>query len=142
MERRLCKRYSVELETIISFPALGLIHAQVRNIGPDGLYIDTGNVSLDIGSCVELVLLGVGKLPQVYRLNATVVFSNDRGAGMLFSKENSLNNQEFQEMIKILLMSEVTGKFVADSEHYCELKSSDVTRGVRRHLLHFRSAQR
>lgn len=118
MERRLCKRYSVELEAVISYSALGLIHAQVCNIGPDGLYIDSGNVSLDIGSRVELILLGVGKLPQVYSFNATVVFSDDRGAGMLFSKENSLNNQEFQEMIKMLLMSEVTGKAAAGAERY------------------------
>ena len=39
MERRLCERYSVKLEAIINYHALGLIHAQVRNLGPDGLYI-------------------------------------------------------------------------------------------------------
>ncbi len=107
MERRLCERYSVKLEAIINYPALGLIHAQVRNLGPDGLYIETGNALLDIGSGIELVLLGTGRLQKNYQFNATVVFSDEKGVGVLFSKEKFPNNCEFQEMIKFLLLSEV-----------------------------------
>lgn len=124
MERRLCHRYSVELEAIVSYPAIGLIHARILNLGPDGLYIDTGKASLDMGSCVELVLIGVGRSRHIFRFNATVVFTNDKGAGMLFSKENALNNQE---MIKLLLLSEIENKAINDDEATYELKNNDIT---------------
>lgn len=102
MERRVCKRYPVDLEAVVSYPALGLIHAQVLNISPDGIFLSTGNATLSNGSDVELVLLGVGSLHYVQRLNATVTHSNHRGCGLLFSRENFLSNEDFHEMIKLL----------------------------------------
>lgn len=140
MERRSCERYPVKLEAIIRYPALGLIHAQALNLGPDGLYIETGNILLAAGSCIELVLLGAGRLQPNYKFSATIMFTNDKGAGVLFSKElfskqlfsscfikeKSRNNCEFQEIIQSLLLSEMTVDVAAEFEQYYELKKSGV----------------
>ena len=84
-ETRRHTRLPVSLQVMLRYGPIGLLRAQARNLSLEGMFINTGQVSLPRGVTVELMftLPDTGAL-HAHQLAATVVHTSGEGVGLAF----------------------------------------------------------
>ena len=100
MEQRWSLRTSVTFEVKVSYKCHPVVLGRARNIGLEGLFIDTGIMVLPVGSWIEVefaLACRAGWL-QV-RMPAIVVHRNGQGCGIAFQ---AFNGKAFHVIEKLL----------------------------------------
>jgi hypothetical protein len=78
-------RKSVMFEVQVSYKCHPVVRGRSRNIGLEGLFIETGIVILPVGSCIEVEFaLMADALWEQIRMPAVVVHRTGDGCGIVF----------------------------------------------------------
>lgn len=87
MDSRSSVRRRLELRVVLGYPKLGMLGGKTRDIGPGGMFVDTGRVTLPRDGQVRVYLYVPG--PEVERFcvaDARVVHSRSGGVGLAFQQ--------------------------------------------------------
>jgi len=102
-EKRGDFRHTLALETEVHFHEqniAGMFRCRTKNIGLNGTYLPSKAMPISSDMDVELVFVAHSHVaPKRYRLKAQVVRSTDNGAGLVFPKLNSDQQQDFRRFL-------------------------------------------
>ena len=102
-EKRGDFRHTLALETEVHFHEqniAGMFRCRTKNIGLNGAYLPSKAMPISSDMDVELVFVAHSHTtPKRYRLKAQVVRSSDNGAGLVFPKLNSDQQQDFRRFL-------------------------------------------
>jgi hypothetical protein len=85
MEHRWSTRRQITFEAVIHYPALGLVRSEVKNISFGGMCIETGVISLNANTPVDVtVRVRRYGTDRVFHLPAWVVWAGSDKAGLMF----------------------------------------------------------
>ena len=103
MEQRWSLRKSVTLVVKVVYKCHPVVLGRSRNIGLEGLFIETGIMILPVGSCiqVEFDLMNATRLVQIC-MPAVVVHRNRNGCGIAFQ---AFNGNAFRAIEHLLYTS-------------------------------------
>lgn len=89
-DRRWSARKSVALNVAIYYNRLGLLPCKTMDMSMEGMFIDTGRITLSTDAKVDAVLTShYGSESQQLRLPAKIVRVNAEGAGLRFHNFDS-----------------------------------------------------
>jgi len=89
-DRRWSVRKPIALNVAIYYDRLGLLPCKTLDMSMDGMFIDTGRISLSTNAKVDAVLTSHdGTVGQQLRLPAKIVRVNSEGAGLRFHSFDS-----------------------------------------------------
>lgn len=98
MEHRCSKRWSIVLPVSIRRQEHPVAIGKTRNIGLEGMFIETGAAHFDQNTCLEIELgIKLDYQSRWLRMPAVVTHSSERGIGIMFRSlspetERSLRN--------------------------------------------------
>ena len=100
MEQRWSLRKSVTFEVKVIYKCHPVVLGRSRNIGLEGLFIETGILILPVGSCIEVEfgLMTASQWEQI-RVPAVVVHRNGGGCGIAFQ---AFNGKAFRAIEQLL----------------------------------------
>ena len=108
IEHRRSTRRPATFDAILSYPPLGLLRTKVRDISLEGMFVETGSITLHANTPVEVTVgLREGSTREVYRLRAFVVRVTRDGAGLMF---RDLDDATLQTARALLLKSSAAGR--------------------------------
>jgi hypothetical protein len=100
MEQRWSLRMPVTFEVQVSHKCHPVVRGWSRNIGLEGLFIETGIVILPVGSCIEVEFsLMSGALWEQIRMPAVVVHRSGHGCGVVFHAFNTTVFRSIERML-------------------------------------------
>ena len=100
MEQRWSLRKSVTLVVKVVYKCHPVVLGRSRNIGLEGLFIETGIMILPVGSCIEVEIdLMAGTQWEEVRMPAVVVHRNRVGCGIAFQ---TFNGKAFRVIEQLL----------------------------------------
>jgi hypothetical protein len=107
MEQRWSLRKPVTFEVKVVYKCHPVILGQSRNIGLEGLFIETGIMILPVGSCIEVEFgLMAGTQWEEVHMPAVVVHRNRDGCGIAFQ---TFNGKAFRVIEQLLYTHVVAG---------------------------------
>ena len=110
MEHRWSMRKLVDGHVTLSYPPLGILNANIRDLSLGGLFVHTHSAVLNINTPVELLFVSSDDDAQkIYHVEALVVRKTDEGAGLMFHK---FNNATFRILNFFLLSDNLSNKTV------------------------------
>lgn len=102
-EKRGDFRHTLALETEVHFHEkniAGMFRCRTKNIGLNGAYLPTNAIPVSSNMDVELVFVAHSHAtPKRYLLKAQVVRSTDNGVGLVFSKLDGDQQQDFRRFL-------------------------------------------
>lgn len=84
MERRQQDRTPIDIAAILNYPPLGLLGTRIRDVSPEGVFIQSRLIRLNLHNTVELLANVPCRERLVNPVLATVVRVNRDGAGLKF----------------------------------------------------------
>ena len=100
MEQRWSLRKPVTFEVKVSYKCHPVVLGRSRNIGLEGLFIETGIMILPVSSCIEIEFaLVTGTRWEEIRIPAVVVHRNREGCGIAFQ---AFNGKAFRAIEQLL----------------------------------------
>jgi len=85
MEKRWSKRKPITLDVVLFHNDLGLLRCKTRDISLEGMFLDTGKVSLPVEDPVDLdFILHSNGDTRLHHIRAKVVRVTPQGAGVMF----------------------------------------------------------
>ncbi len=100
MEQRWSLRKPVTFEVKVVYKCHPVILGRARNIGLEGLFIETGIMILPVGSCIEVEFgLLTGTQCEEVRMPAIVIHRNRYGCGIAFL---TFNGKAFRVIEQLL----------------------------------------
>jgi len=88
MERRQQQRIATDIAAILNYPPLGLLGMRIRDISPNGAFVQSHSVRLNLHNTVELLANVPCRERLVDPILATVVRTTRDGAGLMFLTPN------------------------------------------------------
>lgn len=88
MERRQQQRIATDIAAILNYPPLGLLGMRIRDISPNGAFVHSPSVRLNLHNTVELLANVPCRERLVDPILATVVRTTRDGAGLMFLTPN------------------------------------------------------
>ena len=102
-EKRVDHRHTLALDTEVHYMEQnveGMFRCRTTNIGLQGVFLPSKALPIDSTMDVELVFMARSdSTPGQYRLQAQVVRTTDKGAGLVFSKLDSEQQQDFRRFL-------------------------------------------
>ncbi len=83
MEQRSSLRVAVNADVVVNYRSVGYIRGRIRDISPQGMYVETGRIRMPRNATVEAYLKAGSRGPRLV-LNAKVVRVADDGVGLCF----------------------------------------------------------
>lgn len=104
-------RHTLALDTEVHFEEQciqGMFRCQTQNIGLQGAFLPASSIPVDSRMNVELVLFAPAKSSaRQYRLQARVIHTSDKGAGLAFF---GLDDEQRQDFRRFLLRAKVAAR--------------------------------
>lgn len=100
MEHRWDTRKATAVEAVVRYPALGLVRGKVRNIGLGGMYVETGAITFNVNTPVDVtVRIGKHSADGLFHMHAWVVWTGASGAGLMFRAFDDTSYAALQELV-------------------------------------------
>ncbi|MDX1811027.1 MAG: PilZ domain-containing protein [Gammaproteobacteria bacterium] len=85
MENRWVERTPIQLDLVIYYGPIGLIRAQTKDISANGMYVNTGLISLAPDEQIKITLSYATAVDKVTcQMTGQVIHSDSDGAGIAF----------------------------------------------------------
>jgi len=102
MEHRWNIRHPAVIDVLLHHKEISEIHCKTRDIGRDGMYVETGNMTYQPNTLLQVEFeSNQDGVKQIHVLPTIVVHSSPNGLGLMFMKANSYdcicNNTAFVE---------------------------------------------
>jgi hypothetical protein len=102
-ERRGNVRVESDLDAALYYNSLALLSCRVRDISPDGVFIDTGGQSLPQNARIDVRFdVNTGGRDRHHPLQAEVMHVGDRGVGLKFE------HTDYPAFVSVVSMSAVS----------------------------------
>ena len=99
IEHRLHARERIACEAILSYPPLGIVLGRIRDVGPEGISVDTTPITLNVNTPVNVTIkLRTKGRERLCRFPALVVWTQNGRAGLMFRSTDATAYGALQEL--------------------------------------------
>ncbi len=102
MEQRCSMRKLLTLDTVLSCPGLGLVSGKSRDIGLEGMYVETGRIQVPSNSTINVSLIFNSPDRKHVQVDASVMRCDEMGVGLQFSRLDLA----MQDILRVLVFGE------------------------------------
>jgi len=112
-EKRTGHRHTLTLDAEVHFSEHdieGMFRCRTQNIGLNGAFIPSSAIPIETSMKVKVILYGKASAsmnPGKYQVSAQVAHITDKGAGLIFSK---LDNEQLQNFRRFLFKAKVAAR--------------------------------
>jgi len=87
MENRWTERAPMQLNVLMHYSPLGIINGVSKNVSSNGMFVDTGRITLISGEHISLHFRYPDQLEgSIYTVDAHIIHTSTKGAGLKFLK--------------------------------------------------------
>lgn len=100
MEHRISTRKAVSVQVALYCDRVGMLRCETRNISLEGMFVETGNISIPMYVPVEAVFItNHDDKIHTHRLQAHVVRSESDGVGLMFQEVDMASFRFLRELM-------------------------------------------